>query len=73
MWLLKGVAPHLSHTNHVSELEFFCGFREAFFAPTTEKYIYDDFVGAGLVSYNAERVLSKLDVRLRTPTPQTHS
>ncbi|RDW91678.1 hypothetical protein BP5796_02843 [Coleophoma crateriformis] len=27
------------------------------------------FAGAGLVPYDPERVLSKLDVRLRTPTP----
>jgi hypothetical protein len=57
------------HINHVSKLEFLCGFREAFFASMTEKNIRSGFAGAGLVPYNPERVLSKLDVKLRTPTP----
>ncbi|KAL2016134.1 hypothetical protein VTK56DRAFT_4225 [Thermocarpiscus australiensis] len=55
--------------NHVSKLEFLCGFREAFFASLTEKNIRGGFVGAGLVPYDSERVLSKLDIKLRTPTP----
>jgi hypothetical protein len=33
------------------------------------KNIQGGFAGAGLVPYNPERVLSKLDVKLRTPTP----
>jgi hypothetical protein len=59
------------HINHVSKLEFLCGFREAFFASITERNIQGGFAGAGLVPYNPERVLSKLDIRLRTPTPPT--
>ncbi|KFZ23176.1 hypothetical protein V502_02347 [Pseudogymnoascus sp. VKM F-4520 (FW-2644)] len=58
-----------AHINHVSKLEFLCAFREAFFASTTEKNIKGSFLGAGLVPHNPERVLSKLDVHLRTPTP----
>jgi hypothetical protein len=58
-----------AHINHVSKLEFLCGFREAFFASTTEKNIQGGFAGAGLVPYDPKRVLSKLDVWLRTPTP----
>ena len=57
------------HINHVSKLEFLCGFREAFFASITEKNIQGGFAGSGLVPYDPERVLSKLDVKLRTPTP----
>ena len=57
------------HINHVSKLEFLCAFRKAFFASMTEKNIRGGFIGAGLVPYNPERVLSKLDVKLRTPTP----
>ena len=57
------------HINHVSKLEFLCGFRAAFFASITKRNIQGGFAGAGLVPYNPERVLSKLDVRLRTPTP----
>ena len=57
------------HINHVSKLEFLCAFCEAFFASMTEKNIQGDFAGADLVSYNPERVLSKLDIKLRTLTP----
>jgi hypothetical protein len=57
------------HINHVSKLEFLCGFREAFFASMTERNIQGGFAGAGLVPYDPERVISKLDVKLRTPTP----
>ena len=35
----------------------------------TEKNIQGSFIGASLVLYDLEKVLSKLDVRLRTPTP----
>jgi hypothetical protein len=57
------------HINHISKLEFLCGFREAFFASMTEKNIQGGFAGAGLVPYDPERVICKLDVKLRTPTP----
>jgi hypothetical protein len=53
----------------VSKLEFLCGFRAAFFASITKRNIQGGFAGAGLVPYDPERVLSKLDVKLRTPTP----
>jgi hypothetical protein len=56
------------HINHVSKLEFLCGFRQAFFASITERNIQGGFAGAGLVPFDPERVLSKLDVRLCTPT-----
>jgi hypothetical protein len=59
------------HINHVSKLEFLCAFREAFFASITEKNIQGGFTGAGLVPYDPGRVLSKLDVKLRTLTPPT--
>ena len=59
------------HINHVSKLKFLCAFREAFFASITEKNIQGGFAGAGLVPYDLERVLSKLDVKLRTLTPPT--
>ena len=57
------------YINYVSKFEFLCSFREAFFASLTEKNIRGGFVGAGLVPYDLERVLSKLDIKLRTPTP----
>jgi len=57
------------HINHVSKLEFLCSFREAFFTFMTERNIQGGFAGAGLMPYDPERVLSKLDIKLRTPTP----
>ncbi|KAK4095738.1 hypothetical protein N658DRAFT_536078 [Parathielavia hyrcaniae] len=60
-----------AYINYVSKLEFLYAFREAFFASITEKNIQGGFRRAGLVLYDLERVLSKLDMRLRTPTPLT--
>ena len=60
-----------AYINHISKLEFLCAFREAFFASMTEKNIYGGFVGAGIVSFDLERVLSKLDVKLYIPTPSS--
>ena len=54
---------------HISKLEFLCGFREAFFISVTERNIQGGFAGAGLVPYDSERVISKLDVRIQTLTP----
>jgi hypothetical protein len=58
-----------AHINHISKLEFLCAFREAFFASMTERNIQGGFAGAGIVPFDPERVLSKLDVKLHTPTP----
>jgi hypothetical protein len=60
-----------AYINHVSKLEFLCAFRAAFFASITKRNIQGGFAGAGLVPYDPERVLSKLDIKLRTPTPPT--
>jgi len=58
---------------HISKLEFLYAFREAFFALITEKNIQGGFAGAGLIPYNLKKVISKLDVRIRTLTPLTLS
>ncbi len=57
------------YINYMSKLEFFYGFREAFFTSITERNIQGGFARASLVPYDLERVLSKLDVKLRTLTP----
>ncbi len=57
------------YINYVSKLEFLCSFRAAFFASITKRNIQGGFAGAGLMPYDLERVLSKLDVKLRTPIP----
>jgi len=57
------------YITYISKLEFLYSFREAFFASMTEKNIQSGIAGSGLVPYDLERVLSKLDIKLRTPTP----
>jgi hypothetical protein len=41
----------------------------AFFVSITEKNIQGSFTGTGLIPYDPERVISKLDIKLHTPTP----
>ena len=60
-----------NHINHITKLEFLPCFKGAFFASISKSNIQGGFRGAGLVPFNPEAVLSKLDVRLRTPTPPT--
>jgi DDE superfamily endonuclease len=55
--------------NHVSKLEFLYAFREAFFASITERNVRGGFIGTGLVPYDPDRVLSTLDILVRTPSP----
>jgi hypothetical protein len=60
-----------SHINHITKVEFLPSFKAAFDASITESNIKGSFRGAGLVPLDPEAVLSKLEVRLRTPTPPT--
>jgi hypothetical protein len=55
--------------NYISKLEFFCVFREVFFISITEKNIQSGFAGASLIPYDPDRVISKPNIQLRTPTP----
>ena len=57
------------YINHVNKLEFLYGFRAAFFASITKRNIQGGFARASLMLYNLEKVLSKLDIKLRTLTP----
>ena len=54
---------------HITKTEFLPCFIAAFNATITESNIQGGFRGAGLVPFDPEAVISKLDVRLRTPTP----
>ena len=58
-----------NHINHITKLEFLLAFKAAFDRSFTPVNICSAFWGAGLVPYQPEAVLSKLDVQLRTPTP----
>jgi hypothetical protein len=57
------------HINHITKLEFLPAFKIAFDRSFTSANICSAFRGAGLVPLQPETVLSKLDVKLRTPTP----
>jgi hypothetical protein len=57
------------HINHITKLEFLPAYKAVFEQPFTSANIRSAFRGAGLVPFQPEVVLSKLDVQLRTPTP----
>jgi hypothetical protein len=52
---------------HITKIEFLPCFRGAYDAAITKGNIQGGFRGAGLVPFDPEAVISKLDVRLRTP------
>ena len=53
--------------SHTTKMEFLPCFKAAFDAAMSKSNILGGFQGAGLVPLNPEAVISKLDVRLRTP------
>jgi hypothetical protein len=54
---------------HITKDDFFPAFKAAFEAIFIEKNVKGGFRGAGLVPFNPEAVISKLDVKLQMPTP----
>lgn len=58
-----------AHINHITKVEFFIAFKAAYTQSITPQNAVAGFRGAGLIPFNPQAVLSKLDVRLRTPTP----
>jgi hypothetical protein len=52
---------------YITKLEFLPCFKGAFDATITKANIQEGFQGAGLVPFNPETMISKLNVRLRTP------
>ncbi|OAQ60909.1 ankyrin repeat domain-containing protein [Pochonia chlamydosporia 170] len=54
---------------HITKADFLPAFYAAFKASITEKNIQGAFRGAGLIPFDPNSVLSRLDVRLRTPSP----
>jgi hypothetical protein len=54
---------------HISKTEFFLAVYTAFQATITERNIKGGFNGTGIVPFDPESVVSKLDVQLRIPTP----
>ena len=58
-----------AHITHITKDDFFPTFRVAFFATITENNIQGGFRGAGLLPFDPESVISRLDLKLKTPTP----
>jgi hypothetical protein len=58
-----------AHVTHITKDDFFPAFRAAFEAVFVNQNVEGGFRGAGLVPFNPDAVISKLDVKLRTLTP----
>jgi hypothetical protein len=54
---------------HITKADFLPAFFTAFKSSMTEQNIQGAFRGAGLIPFDPKSVLSRLDVRLRTPSP----
>jgi hypothetical protein len=60
--------------SHITKQEFLSCFKRAFDASFTASNVQGGFQGAGLVPFDPERVISALDIQLRTPSPlPTHN
>jgi hypothetical protein len=57
-----------SRIHHINKETFLSAFKFAYKKMFTQENICAGFRGAGLVPFNPDAVLSKLDVQLRTPT-----
>ena len=55
--------------NHITKAEFLIAFQAAFFKVFIPDNVKAGFSGAGLVPLDPEKVISKLDVKLSTPSP----
>ena len=55
--------------NHISKLEFFPAFKQAFQDTFSYLNITSGFRSTGIVPFNPGVVISKLDIHIRTPSP----
>jgi hypothetical protein len=55
----------------INKLAFIQAYKAAYYKVFTKVNIYLAFRSAGLVPFNLEVVLLKLNIKLRTPTPPT--
>ena len=58
-----------SHINHITKAEFFMAFKQAYQQSITVANGQAGFRGAGLIPFDPQAIILKLDVKLRTPTP----
>jgi hypothetical protein len=57
-----------THITHITKIEFFIAFQAAYNKTMILKNIKAGFHGAGLVPFDPQAVISRLDVKLKTPT-----
>ncbi|EDN92832.1 hypothetical protein SS1G_08697 [Sclerotinia sclerotiorum 1980 UF-70] len=62
-----------AHINHISKVEFFIAFKAAYQQSITIQNIKAGFREAGLIPFDPQSILSKLDIRIRTSTPPSTS
>jgi hypothetical protein len=58
-----------AYITYITKVEFFIAFKEAYLQSITVTNGQAGFRGAGLIPFDPQAVISKLDVKLRTPTP----
>lgn len=58
-----------NHIHHITKPDFFLAFYNAFQTTFHPENVRGGFRGAGLVPFDPEKVISQLDIKLRTPTP----
>ena len=58
-----------ARVNHITKTEFLIAFKNAFLKSISQQNAQSGFRGAGIIPFNPEAVLLKLDVKLRTPSP----
>lgn len=61
-----------AYITHITKVDFFLAFKAAYANAITSNNAKAGFRGAGLVPYDPESVISKLNVKLRTPPPTTN-
>ena len=58
-----------AHINHITKVEFFIAFKVAYEQSISVQNGQAGFQGAGLIPYDPQVVISKLDVNLQVATP----
>jgi hypothetical protein len=58
-----------AHIHHITKVEFLIAFKAAYPQSITVQNAQAGFRGAGLIPFDPQVVISKLDIKLRTPTP----
>ncbi|KAJ8070928.1 hypothetical protein OCU04_001286 [Sclerotinia nivalis] len=58
-----------AHINYIIKVEFFIAFKAVYQQSITTQNIKAGFRGVDLIPFDPQAILSKLDIRIRTPTP----